>query len=140
MSLTAPVADRCSSDTLLRHMRSHPGSRRNKPVRQNANPATGSIPSPITRESGQFSSHGMSDLAQNSSSIIAQSQAQNAGNTLHSRVDDDSDITSPGINARRQGLLHMDASNSGVSRVPDLQTGSYEFSSPNNGKLVLFHC
>jgi hypothetical protein len=120
-------------------MRSHPASRRNKPVRQNANSATGGILSPITRESGQFRSHEMSDMVQNASSIIVESQAQNAGNALLGREGDDSDIAYPGINTGRQGLLHMDASNSSVSLVSGPQTRSYEFSSPNNGKPVFTH-
>jgi hypothetical protein len=119
-------------------MRSHPASRRNKPVRQNANSATGGILSPITRESGQFRSHEMSDMVPNASSIIVESQVQNAGNALLDRGDD-SDITYPGINTGRQALLHMDASNSSASLVSGLQTRSYEFSSPNNGKSIFAH-
>ena len=139
VSLITPVADKCSSDTLLRHMRSHPAPRRNKPVRQNANSATGGILSPIPQESGRFPSHGISDMAQNASSIIVENQAQNAGNALVGRGDDDSDIAYPGINTGRQSLLHMDASNSSASHVPGLQNSSFEFSSPNNGKSIFIH-
>jgi hypothetical protein len=106
---------------------------------QNTNSTTEGMLSTITRESGQFRSYQMSDMAQNASSIIVESQAQNAGNPLLNRGDNDSDIAYPGINTGRQGLLQMDASNSSASHVPGLQTSSLEFSSPNNGKSVFTH-